>query len=355
MLISAPSSAKDNNATQTRIDAFEQEWQRLSKTLEREKDKNKAYVFPKELQENLTGEQQCILEWYSKADTLSLYFQQKTLKTLKGLFWLVFFAVIAFELYAHLWQDRVAILMFYPILMILSYMLFIIAKKSDWENKYFDYRALAEGLRVQFFWKMSGIEEPCADHYMHIQKTEMEWIRDAMNKYCGIITERPASSSPPSTGQSLKLVLKHWVEDQYKFFLNRAPLNRKNKKFYERLIAVFFFVSPLISLALIFPGYFSIDSHPTNHEIIVGVAITLLIAALLTGYSEKRAFSALARRYDWMKDLFGKDIVALENLLRGEEYEEARELIKKLGREALLENGNWLLMNRERPLEVPKA
>ena len=30
-------------------------------------------------------------------------------------------------------------------------------------------------------------------------------------------------------------------------------------------------------------------------------------------------------------------------------------LIEELGKEALVENGDWVLLHRERPLQVPKA
>ncbi len=32
-----------------------------------------------------------------------------------------------------------------------------VAKRREWHRKYIDYRALAEGLRVQSFWRLAGI------------------------------------------------------------------------------------------------------------------------------------------------------------------------------------------------------
>ena len=34
--------------------------------------------------------------------------------------------------------------------------LFQRARKGNYHNKYLDYRAVAEGLRVQFFWRLAG-------------------------------------------------------------------------------------------------------------------------------------------------------------------------------------------------------
>jgi hypothetical protein len=345
-----------DDSIQRRIVDFEEEWQYFSARLEGEKNKNKDYLLPSESYDSLTGQQRWILEWYGKADTLSLYFQRKTVTTLRTLFWIVFSAVIVLELYADLFPSQVSLLTCYPLLMILSYTLYFVAKKKDWENKYLDYRALAEGLRVQFFWKVSGIEESCRDHYMHLQKTEMEWITVAIEKYCSTSERVGTLTGQLGLGESLQLVLKNWIKNQYLFFSGQATLNFRKQKLYGRLITALFFASPLMSLVLIVPGLFLFNTSNLNsHWIIVTVIATLLVAALLTGYSEKMVFSALAKRYDGMKGLFGKNIKDLEIFLRVKDYEKARNLIKKLGREALLENGNWLLMHRERPLEVPKA
>ena len=37
--------------------------------------------------------------------------------------------------------------------------LFLVARRMDWHRKYLDYRALAEGLRVLFYWRVAGVTD----------------------------------------------------------------------------------------------------------------------------------------------------------------------------------------------------
>jgi hypothetical protein len=347
-----------NNADKTdeRISMFENEWKKFSKKLAKDKEKNKGYILSKETQDDLTEPLQSILERYSIADTLSLYFQRRISEALIGMFFLVFLAVVFFEIYAHLWPDKLMILGIYPVLLFLSYFLYMVAKRKDWENRYLDYRALAEGLRVQLFWYLSGIEESVADQYMHIQKTEMDWVRTAIEKY-SIVTKVQSGNIKPfrtlSTRKSFEIVLKNWVEDQYNFFTKRIPYNQQRQKFLGLLVNVFFFFGPAVALLLIGLQLYFHLSYDTIHILIVFTLIALLAAASLAGYVEKRAFSVLARRYWLMRNLFDDARKKLEDLLKKHEYEKAQDIIKELGKEALLENGNWLLLKRERPLVIP--
>ena len=68
-----------------------------------------------------------------------------------------------------------------------------------------------------------------------------------------------------------------------------------------------------------------------------------------------KARSEHAKQFGRMSILFDTADRRLEALLSAGRYADARDLIRDLGREALLENGDWVLLHRERPLEVPHA
>lgn len=78
------------------------------------------------------------------------------------------------------------------------------------------------------------------------------------------------------------------------------------------------------------------------------------IAAALGGYAEKMAFAAQQKRYRWMRDLFARANTQLEKFLDAGRLHEAQRLILDLGKEALEENGDWVMIHREREMEVPK-
>jgi hypothetical protein len=87
------------------------------------------------------------------------------------------------------------------------------------------------------------------------------------------------------------------------------------------------------------------------------VSLPAVIAAVLYTYAEKKALSAQAKQYAAMIIPFGRARDRLRNLLSYGEYDsikykESQILVEELGKEALVENGDWVLMHRDRPLEV---
>ena len=60
-----------------------------------------------------------------------------------------------------------------------------VARRREWHRKYIDYRALAEGLRVQHYWYRAGVAAAGSiafahDNFMQKQDVELGWIRNVM-------------------------------------------------------------------------------------------------------------------------------------------------------------------------------
>jgi len=98
----------------------------------------------------------------------------------------------------------------------------------------------------------------------------------------------------------------------------------------------------------------------------MSIVLLALAAGLLHGYNQQRARAEHAKQFGRMSLLFNTAASRLQALLQDEPgsgepgsgeqgREQARALIVALGREALSENGDWVLLHRERPLEVPRA
>ena len=56
-----------------------------------------------------------------------------------------------------------------------------------------------------------------------------------------------------------------------------------------------------------------------------------------------------------MREIFERAENKLEGYLAIDDLDTARHLIWELGKESLAENGEWVLMHRERPLHLPHA
>src|SRR5690606_38520798 len=85
----------------------------------------------------------CIADW------LAIHFQKRTLLSLRVTHVLAFFMGLMFLLYSELKSLQYfmfAFLFFFVVAAAVQY----VATRQGWHRKYLDYRALAEGLRVQF-------------------------------------------------------------------------------------------------------------------------------------------------------------------------------------------------------------
>jgi hypothetical protein len=70
---------------------------------------------------------------------------------------------------------------------------------------------------------------------------------------------------------------------------------------------------------------------------------------------DKLALSQHVKQYDRMGTLFGLAERRLAQCAEAGQSEEAQQIILELGREALAENGDWVMTHRERPVDVPHA
>jgi protein-S-isoprenylcysteine O-methyltransferase Ste14 len=107
------------------------------------REASKGYVLLREEAETLSGPLRYLLDCYA----------------------VVFWAAISFEISSWL-PDQRWIQAVYLGMLLSAFAWYLWAKRRDYQNKYLDYRALAEGLRVQLFWWLSGLKEAVADHYL---------------------------------------------------------------------------------------------------------------------------------------------------------------------------------------------
>lgn len=93
-------------------------------------------------------------------------------------------------------------------------------------------------------------------------------------------------------------------------------------------------------------------THHMNHTMAVLVFIAAAGTAMLNEYSGKSAFAILARRYEWMRSLFTTADNQLADFREKVDYDQAAELVKLLGEDALIENADWMIQTRDRQPEV---
>jgi hypothetical protein len=96
-----------------------------------------------------------------------------------------------------------------------------------------------------------------------------------------------------------------------------------------------------------------------RHWLVLTMGFAPIAAALCEAYGERFGLRSQAHQYSRFAAIFGRAEVAIERLEASAEATtraaSERALIGELGREALMENGDWVLLLRDRPIVLPKG
>jgi len=297
---------------------------------------------------------------YACADQAAVHFQTRTRWTVRTLFWLAFGIIVSFELFAH-GDDLIAVLpvriklVTYLILLAAGFCVLKWAKSREFDAKHLDYRALVEALRVQFYWRAAEVRGAAADYCVQYRLGDMEWIRMALRS-CELLMPTVAwTDTPAASSAALRAVVDDWASGQHDYFRRSVRREERLLQKLERR-TTFLFVLSLIGGVIVFALTF--DLVPALPESLHATAVALIglstaAAALIHGYAEQRALSMHVKRYERMQLLFGAGLQALKGPLEAGDWQTARDLLSELGREALEENTGWVVLHRERPMELP--
>ena len=312
---------------------------------------------------------------YAIAASLAIYFKDRVGNTMFFLFSLFFVAVICFDIFAHLGDYLVTLfhVEWLPLLFLVFYLIFLFAayiiwnnwaNKRDYKNKYLDYRALAEGVRVQFFWRLAGVPDTVASHYLRKQKSELDWIRNSIrvsNLLCDVGNEEEHTDAPGSVLEDrYRLILQLWMNGQAEYFTRTTKQDHRKLERNEQWVHRFFVtglalagVLFLLQFFQLFPNYGEWIKMPLVELLIVVMSLVLVLAALREGYTDKMAYAEQVKQYQRMSHLFWLASQRLNNALEQGKPQDAECVIRELGEEALADNGDWVMLHRARPINVP--
>jgi hypothetical protein len=332
---------------------------------------SKAYVIPPAMEGLLPPNLRATLGHYGLADALAIRFQGATVGTMKGLHALVFFGVVCFAIFAHYRAPWFMIPSLFMV--IIAGLVYGRARRKNYQDKYQDYRALAEGLRVKLFWRLAGILDEVTDHYLGKSRTELDWIRHALRGWSlGERDEGGEGPHPdsPGTMDAMNLVLTHWVHDQQRYFARAGRKAHQRLDGLERWVAGSLILAGLLTILatiLVFaaPSIAHVREDGARAlggeegglipGIIVAISTCLLAAGLIHHLGEQMAFSEHSKQYARMQRLFAHASGLITQAMAVRDLKRAQAVVRDLGREALAENGDWVLLHRERPLSVPHA
>jgi len=290
---------------------------------------------------------------FKTADWLANHYQQRVRAMFQLSYALAVGMGLAFIAYADLPFTNLPSqnYMIYVFLMLfgIGLVLYRIAERRQWHRKYVDYRALAEGLRVQFYWQLAGVSTGTETHFAHdnfLQKQDIElgWIRNVMRAGC-----IPSNSAPPPSG-GLDDAIGHWIGDrptsQLNYYRHKA-VECERLDLITRGIAMACLWAG-IAVAIILAIFHNELSNETRDPLVLLMGVLPLIAAVRSAYAHKKADKELIKQYRFMGRIFSSAKRQLDN---AKSDREKRAILKALGDAALDEHAEWIMMHRERPLE----
>jgi hypothetical protein len=314
-------------------------------------------------------------QFFGIADTLAKNRQAQFRYDWKLLFYLGFAAFILFALSSHVASAFYWFLSGYTVLVAIVFGLFIRARIRRDQERFLDYRALAEALRVAVYWKLLGIDSyrpgesdaadgefaagsdsigTVANFYPIKQPSELAWIKICLRT---IDLWRRTEDSPPKgemDSQAHAIVRRFWVYGQLSYFDRQGARHNRRAERLESWSLVVLVVTPFLLVPLLLGAIGESRSlGPTNLRELFLVAAGILpgLAAALTSYSERLALTAQARQYDRMRALFKRAYDLLPQALDKNIEHQVRSLYFELGIEAVKESADWVAIYRQRPIQ----
>jgi hypothetical protein len=291
---------------------------------------------------------------FGAADWLAVHFRHRVRRSMLLTHALAGAMGLAFILYSDVANDRRYVAAFLA-MFALGLLVKWIGERREWHRKYLDYRGLAEGLRVQLYWRLAGVETPPNsslgyDSFLQKQDVDLSWIRHAMRS-TGLL--RSEAFNPDA--QWLRWVISRWVGEraqaggggQLAYFSEGGRRRERAYRTTALLGDIALAGGVLGAIALLVLGG-RIDPG-LQAKLLVAMGLLPLLAGIREAFSYKNADKELIKQFRFMSRLFDS---CRSRLDRAADDTESRHLLRALGCACLEEHAEWILLHRERPLDA---
>ena len=280
------------------------------------------------------------------ADWLAIHFQTRVNWTLLLTYTLAVLMGLAFVAYADVAGGQFTIYLFL-LFFGLGVVLVMIAQRKAWHRRYLDYRALAEGLRVQYYWAVAGVSTGKQTKYAHdnfLQKrdSELGWIRNVM-RVAGLRSDVVVDDRRP---ESLDFVIREWVGGQLEYYGRKSAERTRLLKHTDMIAMITLWTGIGVTVVLaVFQTRIGVDLQT---PLLASMGILPLIAGVREAYSHKKADKELIKQYGFMHRIFSNAKRKLDSAVTDREKQR---ILRALGNAALDEHAEWIFMHRDRPPE----
>lgn len=275
---------------------------------------------------------------YTEADTLSVRFAKQYRRILAALAIISTIVTISFLLYDDMelhWMILACGLM-----LLAAWAVQRRGKRIACHRRYLEYRALAEGLRVQAFLRYAGSKLLVSEILPWSAHAETAWIAAALT-VAAIGAERYGTHQ----------IKEPWVEQQRDYHARAAKKTQHALLGSDRIVGIAFWISIALYLAvlvfeLVWGDVLPIGAHLADAErfrMLPKLLLGGLSAATLftSNYFGRLSLSRVVSDHGKMERFFAAVADRIER------YGQTDELLLLLAREELIENGNWCSYQRD--------
>jgi hypothetical protein len=312
---------------------------------------------------------------YGTADTLALDRQAQFKLDWQLLFGLGFIAFFCFAMFTHAGYVTKLLLGSYLATFVAMIVVHVLATRGQHQERYLDYRALTEALRVAVYWKLIGIGAryldakggspgrqlsfdinpvgAIADAYPIKQSSELAWVKVCLRTLERL--DKPGDTPlrwVDPVGHAI--ARRFWVRDQFAYFKRQGYRHNKLAEDNQTAADLLVLVSTFVLLPLLLFDVLHKWSA-LEHAVLIIVGLLPGLAAAWAGYGERLALKAQARQYDRMRVLFERAYDLLPQKIDQDSEPDAYILYRELGIESMRENAEWVAIYRQRPIQPPQG
>jgi hypothetical protein len=296
--------------------------------------------------EKLDAPQESILNSFTVLDLLSLRFHNRYMRTIIWLFVTGLFIVMSLAIYTNIWENKSG-LSIAMLFIVLAGIIYFYSRITKDHSKYLYNRTLAEALRIQFYWNIAGINQNVSDYILRIHRKEFTWMEHILSSIYGITyINKPISSG------AINDLTTNWVKNQVAFF--ESSIRRMTKKLtqYRIISNLSFIIAFGLLLSIFFLEQFYVRNNYINYlQVVIGTLLSIF--ALIRAFIQIKGYGQLLNQYELMNVLYQKagqkiDQISSTMLESDKQHAYLKELFFIIGKEALIENGNWYLILKEK-------
>jgi hypothetical protein len=290
-----------------------------------------------------------LAESFAVADSLALAYQARVRWAFRVIFLL---AAIAAALYGFFLTVaganpvlRHGLLAPYLLLLLASYSVYYLAKNKAVHERFVEYRVLAEGLRVQFYWSVCGLRASAADSCDRAFRGELKWIPIAIAS--GSLRVE-AKRLPETVDAKATSVLRHWIDIETRYFDATLSRARHDARIARFLVRAIFVLGVCATLLVLFQTELT-QVAPYLRWIAFLSFLCPLLSAAIVALVNKTGMLYQIKHNARMAEIYARAAQKLGAVSTVKAYSIAR----ALGEEALIESAEWARFRMERMIDEP--